>query len=65
MYYNQGFNTYPKGQPVFKAVVLEDGFLFKKGEVISVTESLNKWFKGKWRVTDSQFISKDKVRLLI
>lgn len=63
--FNHGWNTYPTGQPVFKAVVLEDGFLFKKGDVIEVMESLNKWFKGKWRVTDSQFISKNKVRLLL
>lgn len=57
--------SYPRNQPVFRAVVIESTFLFKKGQVLDVMESHNKYFKGKWRVSDSAFIDKDKCRLLL
>ncbi len=63
--FNSGYNSYPKGMPVYRVVVTSgDSRYWKVGDVLDVMESLNPYFYGKWRVTDSLFIDKDKCKLL-
>ena len=65
MKFNQTGNSYPVNQPIYKALVLEDTRLFKKGDVIEVMESQNTNFNCHWRVTDSFFINKNKCKLIV
>jgi hypothetical protein len=57
-------NSYPEKQPIFRVKIIKDGSWFPKGTIIDVMESLNPSFYGKWRITDSEFISKDYCQIL-
>lgn len=61
---NSSGNSYPDKQPIYRVVIEKDGSWFEKGTVIDVMESLNPYFKGKWRINDSMFIAKHFCRIL-
>lgn len=57
-------NSYPEGQPIYTVEIQKNGSWFPKGTKLEVMESLNPSFKGKWRINDSQFISKDYCKVI-
>ena len=61
---NRWGNAYPEGAPIYKVRIIKDGQHWPKGTEIEVMESLNPYFKGMWRLNDSNFMKKDACEII-